>query len=606
MFDPSQPPATLPEMAHRSFAAHAGRPCLGSKPPGESRRKASGEYSYATYAEIGARVRHIAGGLQKLGLARGERAVILAENRPEWAIFDLACQMLGVITVPLFSTLPAVQVKDLITDCGARLVLVSSAAQRAKIEEIQNELPALEFVICLDDAPDGRAEYSTFAALEAAGAAYWEANLGGYEATWPAAAPDDVATIIYTSGTTGVPKGVMLTQRNLVSNVEAIIRAIQFTSDDVFLSFLPLAHIYERTAGFYLPIRIGGAIAYCESLFTVADNMAEVRPTIMFSVPRLYETMREKMLNLKLPEKEKTRYLAALELAQKAGATMGKMPDAPALSFVEQIKFKVYDAMLYGKIRARYGGRLRAFVSGGAPIAPELGALFLGLGLQVLEGYGLTETSPVIAVNRPGRPHLGTVGEPIGALDVRIAGDGEILVKGASVMKGYWEKPDETRAALDEDGWFHTGDLGVLADGFLKITGRKKDLLVLANGKKVAPAPIELRLTESKYIAQAVLLGDNRKAVSALIVPNLDALREYSAQQKLGLNTDDELLEAAPIRELLRREIDAAGEHLADFERVRHFTLLKEPFSVEAGEMTPTLKIKRAVVARKYGDFAGD
>ena len=587
MFDPTKPPQTLAELAQRSFVNCAARPYLGVK--------VEGKYQFQTYAQIAERTRNLTGALLENGLGRGERLAILAENGPEWALMDLACQMCGVIVVPLFSTLPAGQVQTILEDSGARAVLVSGAKQRRKIDEIRTDLPELQTVWDYDDLP----------ALEEKGAAYLNENPTLYEATWPAAYPDDVATIIYTSGTTGVPKGVMLSHKNLVANAEGIIKITpHLSSAEAFLSFLPLAHIYERTAGHYFPLRLGASVAYCESLFTVDKDLAAARPTVMTCVPRLNESSREKLYSAakSMPEGRAKTYLAALgTLAEKAGAVKGQLPGAPSLSLIEKIKFKVYDRLVYAKIREKFGGRLKHFVSGGAPMSPELGALFLGLGLETLEGYGLTETSPVIAVNRPFGPQLGTVGPALPGVEIKIAEDGEILTRSASVMKGYWNKPEETRAVLTKDGWFHTGDIGELNDGVLKITDRKKDLLVLANGKKVAPQPIELRLQESRYIAQAVLLGDKMKAVTALLVPHFPALREWAKEKNLEVSKDAELAENDEVKKLLRREIDAQTEGLADFEKVRKFVLLPELLTTTNGELTPTLKVKRNVVTEKYG-----
>jgi len=609
MFDPNKPAVSLAALARRTFAEHTARPFLGSKGK-------DGAYHYLTYGEVAARVQNLAGGMMSLGLARGDRAAILAESRPEWAIADLACQMMGVISVPLFSTLPPAQVHHILQDCGASLVFASTAAQFKKIEAIQDRLPDLRTVVLMDEGPETAGisaprQLLSFAEMERRGTEHHAAHPGDYEMAWPAAAADDVATIIYTSGTTGQPKGVMLTQRNLVSNAEAIVEAIKdafgSSDDEMFLSFLPLAHVYERSAGFYTPLRLGACIAYCESLFTVDKNMSEVRPTIMCSVPRLYESIRDKLLGAakSMPEGQREKYADALQLAQKAGAVQGKLPGAPKLGLGEQVKLKVYDVMVYSKIRDKFGGRLRAFVSGGAPLSPELGALFTGVGLNILQGYGLTETSPVIAVNRPGRVRLDTVGERVNGVEVKIAEDGEILTRGVCVMKGYWNKPDETAAVIDREGWFHTGDIGVYEDGYLKITDRKKDLLVLANGKKVAPAPIELQLAESRYIAQAVLLGDKQKAVGALIVPQTDAVKDYAGQANVNSADDAELLKSPAIMQLFRKEIDALSDDLADFEKIRKFVLLPAPFSVEAGELTPTLKVKRRVIAEKYGHLLG-
>ena len=589
MFDPSKPPQTLAELGQRSFTDFAERPYLGVKE--------NGAYQFQTYAQVAVRVKNVAGALLEVGLNRGDRAAILAENGPQWAIMDLACQMCGIIVVPLYSTLPANQVQVILADSGASLVLVSRDKQRAKVDKVRGELPDLKHIWSYDEFGD----------IEARGAAYFEAHPGLFETTWPAAYPDDIATIIYTSGTTGTPKGVMLSHKNLVANALAICKITEHLgTHDRFLSFLPLAHIYERTAGQFFPLRLGASVAYCESLFTVDKDLLAARPTVMTCVPRLTESLREKLYSAakSMPEKRAKMYLAALDLAAKAGADKGELKGAPKMSLLDKIKFAFFDRVVYPKIRDKFGGKMKHFVSGGAPIAPELGALFIGLGLETLEGYGLTETSPVIAVNRPFGPQLGTVGPPLPGVEVKIADDGEIVVRAPSVMKGYWNKKDETKAVLTNDGWFHTGDIGELdAQGVLKITDRKKDLLVLANGKKVAPQPIELQLQESKYIAQAVLLGDKMKAVTALIVPHFGHLREWAKAQNLNISRDEELAAHAEVNKLIRGEVEKQTGDLADFEKVRKFALLPELLTTEKGELTPTLKVKRNVVTEKYGDL---
>ena len=464
MLDPNKPAQTLAEMAQRSFVQSAEKPFLGIKDEGDA-------YKYATYGEIAQRVRLTAGGLLSLGLERGDRLAILAENGPEWVITDLACQMIGVVVVPMFSTLPPAQVQYILQDSGARAVLVSTAKQRAKIDAIAEQIGEIQAIIAVEaeaagparPVPGSKVTALDSTELEKRGEIHLAVHPDDYESTWPAALPDDVATIIYTSGTTGNPKGAMLTHKNLVSNVEAILHSIRkLSAQDVFLSFLPLAHVYERTAGYYLPTRLGAPIAFCESLFTVDKNMREAKPTVMFCVPRLHETMRDKILSQAkaMPEGQRAKFEDALELAKKAGAAEGKLAGAAGLSLPEKIKHKIYDALVYSKVREKFGGRLWAFVSGGAPMSPELGAMFLGMGVTILEGYGLTETSPVIAFNRPGRVRLGTVGEILDGVEVKIADDGEILVHGPTVMKGYWNKPQETKDAIDDGGWFHTGDLG--------------------------------------------------------------------------------------------------------------------------------------------------
>ena len=603
MLDPNKPPSTLSEMAQRSFVKFANTRCLGAK--------VNGEYQFATYRQVAERVQMTAGGLLSLGITRGDRVAIMSENRPEWAITDLACQMIGAIVVPLFSTLPPAQVQYILQDSGALAIFVSDTKQKQKIDAIAGEVSDLKTVVAMQEEAaspleDSQAKVLAFRELEKRGEIHLAQHPDDYEAAWPATQSDDIATIIYTSGTTGSPKGAMLTHKNIVGDVEAILASIkELKQQDTFLSFLPLAHVYERTAGYYLPLRLGAPIAYCESLFTVDKNMVDVRPNVMFCVPRLNETMRDKIQGQAktLPEGKREKFLDALELAKKAGSHAGGLPDAPGLSLGEKLKYKIYDAMVYSKIRDKFGGQLWAFVSGGAPMSPDIGALFLGMGVEILEGYGLTETSPVISVNRPGKIKLGTVGPVLNGVEVKIAQDGEICVRGNTVMKGYWNKPEATKEAIDSEGWFHTGDLGSLDDGYLRITGRKKDLLVLANGKNVAPAPIELKMAESLYIQQIVLLGDKQKSVSALIVPNMERLKEWAKENQITAENDDGLLKEGAVQGLFRKEIDAQSGALADFEKIRKFTLLPEPFSVEKGEMTPTLKIKRNVIAENYGSL---
>jgi long-chain acyl-CoA synthetase len=591
VFDPNKAPATLPELAHRTFTKFVDRPYLGQK------NKTTKQYDYVPYGAIATRIRNLAGQFLKLDLERGTRVAILAENGPAWAIVDLAAQMCGLIVVPLYSTLPANQVQIMLADCTATAVFTSEEKQTAKIEAIRAELPSLQHVWSFADLPE----------LERDGELFLNSSPGIYESTWPAALADDVATIIYTSGTTGTPKGVMLTHRNFIANVEGVVKLAPHLSEaDIFLSFLPLAHVYERMAGHYLPLRLGASIAYCESIFTVDKNLAEAKPTMMTCVPRLYESTREKLMDAKgVPKEKRDTYFAAIQLAIKAGKVKGRLPGAPGLSLIEKIKFFFYDRAVYSRIREGFGGRMKHFISGGAPMSDELGALFLGVGLEILEGYGLTETSPVIAVNAPGAPVLGTVGPPLPGVEVKIAADGEILTRGASVMKGYWEKPKETAEAIDPEGWFHTGDIGVLKDGQLKITDRKKDLLVLGNGKNVAPQPIEIRLQESRYIAQAVLLGDSQKSVSALVVPNFPNLHEWAKAQNISEADDTALIKNAAVLALYKKEIEAQTANLADFEKIRKFALLPESLSTQNGELTPTLKVKRKVVAEKYGSLLG-
>jgi len=595
MFDPNKSPATLPEMIKRSFASHAARPCFGTIAPGAE------NYQYATYAEIEKRVRDLAGGLMFLGIRRGDRVALLAENCPEWAICDLACQMIGAITVSLFSTLPVEQVKYIIEDSSPRLIFVSDAEQCEKAKQVQESNERLEVIVAFDKSVADEKVLSV-TDLEISGEAYLEENTGLYESTWPAAVADDVATLIYTSGTTGRPKGVQLTHRNLITNVEAASRLALWDHEEVFLSFLPLAHIYERSMGFFLPIRLGAAIAYCENLFTVDKNLREAKPTVMLAVPRFYDMVTSKLFGKvkSLPEDKREKFMEALALAIKTGAAKGGRADAEKIGLADKARHLIFDRAVYQKIRQNFGGRVKFFVAGGAPLPPDTAALFWGIGIPLLEGYGLTETSPLISVNLPQRSQIGSVGPVLDSVEVKIADDGEILARGNSIFTGYWNNAKESYKALDKEGWFHTGDLGKVDNGFLKITGRKKDILVLANGKNVAPAPIEFEFSQSSYISQIILLGDNMKGVGALIVPDFETLHDWAKENNLTYENDGQLIHLLEVQKLYKEELDCRSGALADFEKIKQIVLLEYPFTVENDEMTPTLKLKRHVIAKRY------
>jgi len=412
--------------------------------------------------------------------------------------------------------------------------------------------------------------------------------------------PDHVATFIYTSGTTGEPKGAMLTHHNLQSNVDACLQVIHAGPDDVFLSFLPLSHVFERMAGHFTAVACGATVYYCETLFTIARDMQIARPTVMLAVPRLFESIRDRVMEnvTKQPPLRRRIFHWAFRNASKAAqAVRGERRWTPWLRF----KHRLADRLVLHKVRDLTGGRLRFFVSGGAALGRHTAEFFHAFGILVLEGYGLTETSPVVSVNRPEYYRFGTVGRPIPGVEVRIAEDGEILVRGPNVMLGYYNKPAETAEVIDPDGWFHTGDLGSIdADGFLRITGRKKDIIVLANGKNVAPVPIEEQLKTSPYIAEAVLFGDEQDVITALIVPNFEQTREWAKMQGLLVQSDAELVALPEVKQLMKQEIDRLTTHLAEFEKVRRFTLLDHPFSIETGELTPTLKVRRHFIKQRY------
>jgi long-chain acyl-CoA synthetase len=561
--------------------------------------KTGGAYRPISHKTLVERVRRVALGLQAAGVKRGDRVGILSENRPEWAIADYGCLTACLTDVPVYPTLPAEQITHVLRDSGTVAVFVSTPAQAAKIAAIRGELPQLRTVISFDE-PRAPGVDLTFAELEAKGAA---AESPQATARWREQAlsvkPDDLATLIYTSGTTGLPKGVMLTHDNIYSNVAAAQLAVPFAGKDVGLSFLPLSHIFERMAGHYLMFSVGCSIAYAESVDTVPINMAEVRPTLVLSVPRLYEKMYARVLENALAGgfAKKQIFFWARRVADRWADV--KLAGGEPKGFLAT-QYRIAQKLVFSKLKARTGGRLRYFVSGGAPLAPEINKFFYAAGLVILEGYGLTETSPVIAVNTPAAFRIGTVGRVIAGVEAAIASDGEILTRGPHVMKGYYNRPDATAEVIDADGWFHTGDIGELRDGFLAITDRKKDIIVTAGGKNIAPQPIENQVKTNKYVSQVVMIGDKRKYAVLLVVPNFEQLEKWAKQKQLIWTDRAQLLAMPTVRAKMEKEVFGRLEGLAKFEMPKKIALVEQEFSIERDELTPTLKVKRRVIDRNY------
>jgi long-chain acyl-CoA synthetase len=541
-------------------------------------------------------------GLVALGVAQGDRVAILAENRPEWAYADMASLCAGAVDAPIYSTLPPAQVLYILNDSQAKVCFVSNAAQAKKIAEIRSQAPHLKHVIRMDEAPiEGTLSLEE---VRAQGRPALARDPEVVKRTAAAVPADQLATLIYTSGTTGQPKGVMLTHDNIVSNVVAGSKVFKdWSHDDVALSFLPLCHIFERMSGYYLMLYMGATIAYAESVEQVPANMAEVRPTLMCSVPRLYEKMyarvNEKVAN-DPPARQKIFRWAMSVGRQIFAHRVNHTTPGPLL----KLKFALADKLVFSKIRERTGGRLRLFVSGGAPLSREIAEFFGAAGLLILEGYGLTETSPVITVNRPEALRPGSVGLPVQGVEVKIAADGEILARGPNIMKGYYNKPEATAEVIDAEGWFHTGDIGVLdAQGFLTITDRKKDIIVTSGGKNIAPQPIENSLKTNKFIAEIVMIGDKRNFPSALVVPNFENLEKWAREHGIAATSREDLIKHPKVVEHYERTVGEATKELAQFERIKKISLLSKEFSVDAGELTPTLKVKRRVVEQKYKDL---
>ncbi|MDQ6690468.1 MAG: long-chain fatty acid--CoA ligase, partial [Gemmatimonadota bacterium] len=560
--------------------------------------KVAGAYRPISHKKVGDRVRHAARGLSSLGINRGDRVAILSENRPEWAIADYACLTTGLTDVPIYPTLPADQIAYILKDSGAVAVFVSNRTQAEKLKDIRSRLPGISSVIGFDDIPS--LTDMSIAELERRGAeGDSNESAARYRADALTVKPDDLATIIYTAGTTGEPKGVMLSHDNIYSNVAAARNAIPFEGRDTGLSFLPLSHIFERMAGHYLMWATGTSIAYAESIDTIAANMQEVHPTLVLSVPRVYEKMYARILEAALTGGfiKKNIFFWGSGVAER-WATEKLAGREPRGMLAKQ--YAIAQKLVFSKLKTRTGGKLRYFVSGGAPLAPEINKFFYASGLVILEGYGLTETSPVIAVNTPENFRIGTVGKPIEGVEIKIASDGEILTRGPNVMKGYYKKPEATREAIEPDGWFHTGDIGEIRDGFLAITDRKKDIIVTAGGKNIAPQPLENKVRTNKYVAQAVMLGDKRKFPSMLIVPNFDQLERWATKRNIIWTDRAQLLRMPTIQAKMEKEVNKELAGAAHFELPKKIGLLEHDFSIERGELTPKLSVRRRTIDQNY------
>jgi long-chain acyl-CoA synthetase len=570
---------------------------FGSRPLA-ARAKRDGQWIELSYRELSERVQDLSIGLLELGLRLGDRVAILSENRPEWAIADYACLTARCTDVPIYPTLPAKQIEYNLSDSGALAIFVSNRQQLEKINGIRQRVPALRHIIAFDESLAGPDVLSLEQVCVRGRAA--RSRHSDWKKIALETKSDDLATLIYTSGTTGEMKGVMLSHGNITSNVTTCCELFTFRETDECLSFLPLSHIFERMFGHYSMFHAGVVINYAENVDTVAADMERWRPTLMASVPRLYEKIYGRVL-------DRVRSGSALKRrlffwAKGVGESwiehrLDGRPVAPALAAQRWLA----DRLVFAQLRARTGGRLRFFISGGAPLSAEIARFFHAAGMPILEGYGLTETSPVIAVNTFQHLRLGTVGRPIPGVEVSIGPDGEILTRGPHVMAGYYRKPEATAEALDREGWFHTGDIGLLdADGFLKITDRKKDLIVTAGGKNIAPQPIEGLVKMSKFVSNAVMLGDRRRFPIMLVVPNVGALTSWAEGQGIKASDTEALLAIPEVQSKMDREVRTTLRDLAGFEVPKRLLLLPRDFSVEAGELTPTLKIKRRVVEQRH------
>jgi len=557
--------------------------------------KAEGRYVPLSTVEVARRVKHLSLGLADLGLGPGDKLVIFSENRPEWTMTDFAVLCAGAVTVPIYTSLMPEQVKYIINDSDAKIVVCSNRDLWLKVEAVKRDLPSVHHFVLIDEqGPEGTLSLSE---VMGRGTSVAAADPGLFEKRALAVKPADVASIIYTSGTTGIPKGVMLSHGNFVSNSKALDAVTEFTDKDTILSFLPLSHVLERMTTFSFLYK-GATIAYAESIETVGENLLEVRPTIMISVPRLFDKIYAKVMDNVLTQSPLKRkiFFWALKVGKKYGARKIRHQPIPwGLSVRRNLAAK----LVFSKIVAKTGGRVHFFVSGGAPLSSDVAEFFYAVGITILEGYGLTETSPVLTCNTFDKMKFGTVGTPVPEVEIQIAKDGEILARGPNVMKGYYKKDQETREAF-AGGWFHTGDIGHFdEEGFLVITDRKKDLIVTAGGKNVAPQPIENLLKANPYILSAVVVGSGRKFISALIVPNFEKLETYARTSGIPFASRKDLVEREEVVNFMLAEVNRTTPHLASYERIKKVVLLDRDFDVDS-ELTPSLKVKRHIVEKTF------
>lgn len=565
--------------------------------------KHEGHWRPLTWYQMGQRVDHAAAGLMALGVRPGDRVAIFSQSGVEWVLADLATLSCGGTVASVYETSTSADAAFMLRDSRSRLVFVRGADEVAVIRAVYKTLPDLEYVVCFDEHLDVSLpglRCMTLLELERMGE-----NQGAdlaVAAQVAALGPDDVLTLIYTSGTTGEPKGVVLTHGNILSNCEACARAVQVRADDVLLSFLPLSHAFERMAGYYMAVLFGGATVYfAEGIGRLLPNLREVRPTLMTGVPRVYEKVYAGFMSFRTQVGPARR--AVIDAALMVGRQVSKrQQDGHPLNRLLAAQYKLVTRQVFSHLRDRLGGRIRLLISGGAPLSREVAAFFHAAGLLILEGYGLTETAPVVTVNRPRAFRFGSVGQPLDNVRIRIADDGEILVRGPNVMRGYDNQPEATAAVLDESGWLHTGDIGRLdADGFLFITDRKKDLYKTSTGNYIAPQRIEQLLCSRSVIEQAAVFGDRRPYSVALLVPALDVIVPW-AQEK-GIATDDvpALLRHPAVQKRYRKAVDAVNVQLARHEAVRGFRVLEAPFTVENGLLTPSYKVRRKAVFDRFG-----
>ncbi|MDQ2985983.1 MAG: long-chain fatty acid--CoA ligase [Armatimonadota bacterium] len=570
---------TLPSMLQASCRQFAGKPAHFTK--------VGGKFQPVTYTDLRLRVVEIAFGLKSLGVENGATVAIFAESSSKWSIADWAITSIGAVSVPIFPTLTPETVRYILRDSGCKAVFVGDAKLLKKLEEavFDSELQVLPIIM------EGEATYTWQKLIDDGMQA--GTSLDDWIAFTKSVQPTDVAAIIYTSGTTGEPKGAVLTHEAFAYQCAMVRKNLPVDDTDRFLSFLPMSHVYERMGGHYFPISAGCEVAFADSLKSLSADIIATKPTVMTVVPRFLENVRTKVLAAmeEAPALRKRLFQIALAQGAKRISNNGKPVG---------IIGRLLDKLVGSKIRDKFGGRLRFMVSGGAALPQDVAVFYAAFGIKLLQGYGLTETAPVISLNHPDRNKPDSVGEILEGLDVKIASDGEIIMNGPTRLLRYHNKPEETAEAIDSDGYFHTGDIGTLKGNRLWITDRKKDILVMSNGKNVAPAAIEGRLKASPYIEEAMVIGDGMDHIAALIVPCFETLNHFAHQHGIITSHHHEVASHPEVTALIKKEIEAANKGLADFEKVKGHKILSAPWTIDTGELTPSLKVKRPVIREKY------
>ena len=559
-------------------------------------KESDGSYSGIGIGDLATGIFDLCQRFEEFGLKKGDRIAIISENRYEWVITDFACMFYGLVSVPVYSSISASQMSFILNQSESKICFVSGYSMLEKINSVRNELPTIKKLITFNSPGSNKlpSDAHFFGDLIRKGIPRkYDLLMKVLRAMSEGVSEDDILTIIYTSGTTGIPKGVMLTHKNLYTNIEACTKVLPINETDTFLSFLPYSHSYERTAGYYLALFSGAVIYYAQSIETVGTQMIETKPTILITVPRLLDKIYNRLLkSADDMDKglQKNLFLRAVSMAQEQKIEKNS------------IRWKIADKLVYTKIRLKTGGRVRFLVSGGGALNQKIGKFFDYIGLTTLEGYGLTETSPVISVNPPGKNKYGTVGPPLSGVRVKLSEENEIMVNGDLIMKGYYLDEKSTNEMI-KDGWLYTGDIGEIdEDGYISITDRKKSLFKTSGGKYIAPAPLEEMISALPFVESVMVCGNGRMYVTALIVPQRNDLLIYAAKNNITFNTYEDLFENDRLIKQIQSDVDKLQKNVSQFEKVRRITLIPDAFTIEGGELTPTMKVKRKFVEQKYSD----